>query len=337
MDKSQYAGLLMKNAAPNEITRQRLAPIRLLNLLVVCGLIFTQVLTSACSPSDSSPLQPTASPSGPSSLPPTASSDSGCELPRYPTPKCTGVPAGAALETVNGDVTVKTAGTQIVGKRITGSLSIQANSVVIRNSEILGAVVNWYDGGSWSFTIEDSTVGAEEGCSGDYTNFAIGVDNYVARRVLVRGFPDGFRLGGPKDVTVEDSYVTLCVADPSDHSDGIQAYDAGGRSVIRHNVFDQRPAAETATAPIFLPAGQNRASASFVVTDNVVAGGTYSIRIMHNAPIVTGNKVEAGSWEYGPIDVDCSVIGEWRENAVVNFDFASGTITKEVEPSNDCS
>src|SRR5207342_1890504 len=99
----------------------------------------------------------------------------------------------------------------------------------------------------WSFTIEDSTVGAKDGCAGDYTNFAVGVDNYIARRVLVRGFPDGFRLGGPKDVTIEDSYVTLCVSSPSDHSDGVQAYTAGGRSIIRHNVFDQRPAAETAT------------------------------------------------------------------------------------------
>jgi hypothetical protein len=239
---------------------------------------------------------------------------------------------------VNGDVTVKTAGTQIVGKRITGSLSIEANNVVIKNSEIIGTVINWYNGGSWSFTIEDSTVGAKDGCPGDYTNFAIGVDNYVARRVLVRGFPDGFRLGGPKDVTIEDSYVTLCTADPEDHSDGIQAYGAGGRSVIRHNVIDQRPAARTATAPIFLPGGSdNQASASFIVTDNVVAGGTYSIRIEQDAPVVTGNKVEADSWEYGPMDVACGVIGEWRQNAVVNFDFASGTITKEVEPSNDCS
>jgi hypothetical protein len=247
------------------------------------------------------------------------------------------VPAGTALQTVNGDMTVKTAGTQIVGKRITGSLNIQANNVVIKNSEIVGTVVNWDNGGSWSFTIEDSTVGAKDGCPGDYTDFAVGEDNYVARRVLVRGFPDGFRIGGPKGVTIEDSYVTLCSSSPSDHSDGVQAYGASGPNVIRHNVIDQRPAAETATAPIFLPGGSdNVASASFVVTDNVVAGGGYSIRISQDAPKVTGNKVETGSWAYGPMDVACDVIGEWRENSVVNFDFAAGTISKEVEPSNDC-
>jgi hypothetical protein len=248
------------------------------------------------------------------------------------------VPAGTALQTAKGDLTVKTPGTQIVGKRITGSLNIQANNVVIKNSEIIGAVVNWDNGGSWKFTIEDSTVGAEDGCPGDYTSFAIGEDNYVARRVLVRGFSDGFRIGGRKGVTIEDSYVTLCSSSPSDHSDGIQAYGAGGRSVIRHNVIDQRPAAKTATAPIFLPGGSdNRASASFVVTDNVVAGGGYSIRISQHAPKVTGNKVEAGSWTYGPMDVACDVIGEWRENSVVTFDFAAGAITKEVHPSNDCT
>ena len=284
------------------------------------------------------PTSSSASPSVTSGAKPAPGQAAECELPRYPTPKCTGVPAGTALQTVNGDVTVTTAGTQIVGKRITGSLNIQANNVVIKNSEIIGTVINWDNGGGWSFTIEDSTVGAKDGCSGDYTGFAIGEDNYVARRVLVRGFPDGFRIGGPKDVTIEDSHVTLCVADPSDHSDGIQAYGAGGRNVIRHNVLDQRPAAKTATAPIFLPGGSdNRASASFVVTDNVVAGGTYSIRITHNAPKVTGNKVQAGSWAYGPMEVKCGVIGEWRENAVVNFDFDSGTISNEVQPSNDCN
>jgi Domain of unknown function (DUF4082) len=280
----------------------------------------------------------------PSSASPSATSSAngsgaggGCELPRYPTPKCTGVPAGTALQTVNGNMTVKTDGTQIVGKRITGSLNIQANNVVIKNSEIVGAVVNWDNGGSWKFTIEDSTVGAKDGCPGDYTSFAVGEDNYLARRVLVRGFPDGFRIGGPKGVTIEDSYVTLCSSSPSDHSDGVQAYGAAGPSVIRHNVIDQRPASETWTAPIFLPGGSdNRASASFVVTDNVVAGGTYSIRITQDAPKVTGNKILAGSWDYGPVDVSCGVIGEWRENAVVNFDFAAGTITKEVAPSNDC-
>jgi hypothetical protein len=234
-------------------------------------------------------------------------------------------------------MTVKTDGAQIVGKRITGSLNIQANNVVIKNSEIIGAVVNWDNGGSWKFTIEDSTVGAKDGCPGDYTSFAVGEDNYVARRVLIRGFPDGFRIGGPKGVTIEDSYVTLCSSSPSDHSDGVQAYGAGGPSVIRHNVIDQRPASKTWTAPIFLPGGSdNRASASFVVTDNVVAGGTYSIRISQDAPKVNGNKILADSWDYGPVDVSCGVIGEWRENAVVNFDFAAGTITKEVGPSNDC-
>ena len=325
----------MNSEAPGRITRQSLAFPRLSHLLVGCCLIFTQVLLSACSSSGSSPVTPTVS-SGSSSAPASSSPD-GCELPRYPTPKCTGVPAGTTLQTVKGDLTVKTTGTKIVGKRITGSLNIQANNVVIKNSEIIGTVVNWDNGGSWSFTIEDSTVGAKSGCRGAYTGFAIGADNYVARRLLVRGFSDGFRIGGPKHVRIEDSYVTLCSSSPSDHSDGIQAYGAGGRSVIKHNVIDQRPAAKTATAPIFLPGGSdNRASASFVVTDNVVAGGGYSIRISQHAPKVTGNKVEAGSWAYGPMDIACDVIGEWRENSVVNFDFAAGTISKEVEPSNDC-
>jgi hypothetical protein len=262
----------------------------------------------------------------------TSTAGRGCELPKYPTPKCTGVPTGTALQTVNGDVTVKTAGTQIVGKRITGSVNIQANDVVIKNSEIIGSVVNWDNGGSWSFTIMDSTVGSDRGCPGDYTNFAIGTDNYVARRVLVRGFPDAFRIGGPENVTIEDSYATVCSASSADHSDGIQAYGAGGaRNIIRHNVLDQRPVTNgAATSPIFLPGGQNRASASFVVEDNIAAGGGWSIRIGQSAPVVTGNKVATNSWEYGPFDVDCKVMRNWANNTVVEYDFESGVVLREV-------
>lgn len=259
-------------------------------------------------------------------------------MPLYPTPSCTGVPLGTVLTTITGTQTITTDGTQIVGKRILGNVEVRANNVVIRNSEITGTVVNWNGAGGYKFLIEDSTVGAATGCKGAYSDFAIGVDNYTARRVLVRGFPDGFRLGGPKGAVIQDSYVTVCSEDPADHSDGVQAYGAGGLNVVQHTVFDQTPVTNGAeTSPIFIAGPESTLpGVSFIIKDNVAAGGGYSVRIENNAPEVTGNKAVAGTWGYGAFDVRCSQIGKWEDNGVVTFDFATGAVLQQLSTSAVC-
>lgn len=267
-----------------------------------------------------------------------------CPLPAYPTAACTGVPAGTPLTTHDGTLVLATPGQVVDRLRITGSVDIRAHDVVIRNSEIHGSVLNDGAGTRYRFTIEDSTIGPPDGC-GRWGNGAIGVSDYKASRVRIAGLPDGFRIAG-SNVLIEDSFVTLCSADPADHSDGIQAYGAanGTNIVIRHNTVDQRAVTNgAATAPIFIPNDgerQGNRNITVSVVDNLVAGGGYSLRIYgdlpFSAPAVTGNKVVDGSYDYGPVDVTCSRIGTWAGNATVTYDWGRGRIIDQVRSLDDC-
>lgn len=274
---------------------------------------------------------------------PPATGATKCPLPKYPSDSCTGVPAGTALTTINGDYTAK-AGEVISGKRITGSVYISGSGVVIRNSEILGKIDNNYGSGTLrnTFTVEDSTLGPAT--CGSISDGVIGVANYTAKRVRIKNQPDGFRIAG-SNVLIEDSYVTVCSKNPDDHSDGIQVYGAANATniVIRHNTIDQRSVTNgAATAPIFVPTDVDRQGNNGVtvtVADNVVAGGGFSLRVYGTLPLtayVTGNKVVNNTWEYGPLDVTCDKIKSWSGNAVITYDWAAGSILSQVRALTDC-
>jgi hypothetical protein len=277
--------------------------------------------------------------------PPPVGGGTRCPLPAYPTAACTGVPAGTALTTHTGDLRITTPGQVVDGVRVTGSVDVRAHDVVIRNSEIRGRIINDFGGTRYRFTVEDSTVGSTTGCS-SWGNGAVGISDYTARRVRIAGFPDGFRVAG-SNIRIEDSFVTLCSANPDDHSDGIQAYGAGGGTniVIDHNTIDQRAVTNgAATSPIFVPNDgerQGNQDVTVTVTDNLLAGGGYSLRVFghlpFSAPAVTGNKVVDGTWAYGPLDVTCSRIGTWSGNAVVAYDWATGQVTRQVRALDDCA
>jgi hypothetical protein len=271
--------------------------------------------------------------------------EAACGLPAYPTEACTGVPEGTSLTTHEGDLVVTTAGQVVDGLRVTGGIEVRAEGVVIRNSEVRGPVRNDVDGRRYRFTIEDSTVGTTSGCS-SWGNGAVGVSNYTARRVQVAGFPDGFRVAG-SDTVIEHSMVTLCSSNPEDHSDGIQAYGAAGATniVIHHNTIDQRAVTNgAATSPIFVPNDgerQGNQGLTVTVTDNLIAGGGFSLRVFghlpFSAPAVTGNKVVDGTWSYGPVDVSCDRIGDWSGNATVTYDWTTGRVTGQARPLDDCA
>jgi hypothetical protein len=249
-----------------------------------------------------------------------------CPAGGFPTAACTGVPNGIQLTdlplTPAGAYHALKPGEVIDGKHIAGDLVINADNVVVRNSVIDGLVLNHYDGVNYPFTISDSTVGPTSGC---HTLPGVGQERYRATRVYIRNHPDGFRISGP-DVVVEDSYVKLC-SSPGDHSDAIEDYPEGRNVVARHNTFDQRNAPDH-TAPIFFTKVPN-----LVVTDNLVMGGTYSIRVYAKGggPItVSNNRAVNGLWDYGPVDADCGSIN-WSGNQLVEID-ANYVVTKVVGP-----
>ncbi|MEV6302499.1 hypothetical protein AB0M02_24000 [Actinoplanes sp. NPDC051861] len=305
--------------------------------------------TASASASASAPIS--ASASGPTSKKPTSGTTTkavakgDCVLPSYPTESCTGVPAGwSPKKTVEGDLTVTKAGAVISDQLVTGSIYVKAADVTIRRTRVYGTIDNFLGDKIFGhLTIEDTEVVPKpgEGVSSNQ-QYAFGVANYTCRRCKVMNRMEGWRVGassfsGAGQVIIEDSYAQLAVpagmcqsVDP--HGDGIQGY-GGPTATIRHNTIDQR-GDDCPTSPIFIPDQDN---AGGTVKDNVLAGGGYALRLSGGSfPTVTGNKIVTKSAEYGPIDVDCSKIGDWSGNAEVTFDFDRGVILKETKKLNDC-
>jgi hypothetical protein len=279
--------------------------------------------TPTPSPTKSPTPKPTPTPkaSATSTVPKPPSGGGKCPLPAFPTPDCTGVPAGTALTTINGDYTVSKTGAVVEGKRITGDLRIEASGVKIRNSEIYGEVKN---SGSQSYEIVDSTVGPPSGC---VSAAAVGNHHFTATRVHVRNFSDGFRNEG-NDILIQDSFATLC-SRSGDHSDGIQGYKGGTGVVIRHNTIDQRGAnKDDVTSPIFFADGSRGA----VVEDNMFIGGGYTIRLYGSGYTVSGNVVVNRAWVFGPASNDCGGI-RWSDNKIVEID-SNYRVTRVVSTLN---
>jgi hypothetical protein len=301
----------------------------------------TPTPTATRTPTPTPTRTPTPTPTRtPTPVPPVSSGTSKCPLPKYPSASCTGVPSGTSLTTVSGSYTAK-AGEVVDKKKITGTLTVGGNNVVIKNSEIQRGI-NYTRN---SFTVEDTTIGPPSGCLNN-TEGVIGLSNFTMRRVWLRNISEGVRISG-SNVVIQDSYFSHCEAQGVDdpHSDGIQAYGAGAATniVIDHNTIDMR-SVPSATAPIFIPtdrSDQGNTGITASVTNNVVAGGGYSLQMPGNLAMtltkVTGNKVVNNTWGYNPIDVTCSRVGTWSGNAVVTFDFNTGTILSQVRALNDCN
>lgn len=251
--------------------------------------------------------------------------------PEYPTPACTGVPAGTELVLLPNNVDgaayrVRNPGEIIEGKHIAGDLVITADNVIVRNSQIDGSVLNDYSGVVYPFSIMDSTIGPTEGCN---SAPAVGDGQYSASRILVRNHGDGFRAASD-NVTIKDSFVDLC-SNPGDHSDGMQTYTDGQNLIFDHNTVDQRDVPDM-TSPIFIGDGWANVS----VTNNLVAGGTYSIQVFQLAgsAVVRGNLVVDGSWVYGPVSSQCNAI-DWSDNKLVRMD-ENYRVTSVIDDSLKC-
>jgi hypothetical protein len=256
-----------------------------------------------------------------------SSSSDSCALPKYPKPSCTGVPAGVTLTDLpqndgDGNYVVNTPGAVIDGKHITGSLLIKADNVTIKNSQIDDTVYNWFGNGN-SFTITDSTIGPANGCIGQP---GIVDHSYTAVRVKIRGHDDGFRVGEPGNVTVRDSYASLCYLPPEQappdgsHSDGIQAYCGSSciNILLQHNTIDARSVPAT-----FMINMTDSHAGAFVGKENLLMGGAYVITTTWYSGvnyIVSDNRIVKDSWAYGPASGEGTCGHQtWSGNTIVTI------------------
>ncbi|GII30604.1 DUF4082 domain-containing protein [Planotetraspora mira] len=263
------------------------------------------------------PAKPTPTPSKtpsksptPKPKPPVVARTGNC--PAFPTPSCTGVPAGKKLRALASNMSgdtyrVTKAGTVLDGVHVSGTLLITAANVTVRNSLIDGDVKNEYDRKIYPFTISDSTIGPESGCD---STPGLWNAEFTATGVHIRNHVDGVSVSGD-NVKVRDSFIILC-SHSGDHSDGIQTVGRGDGLIFDHNTVDQSDAPDH-TAPVFLVDPSTGVS----VTNNLLIGGTYTIRLRASEGTVAKNNLVANkSWDYGPSDSDCGTT-DWSGNKLV--------------------
>ncbi|HKT02833.1 MAG TPA: right-handed parallel beta-helix repeat-containing protein, partial [Rugosimonospora sp.] len=276
--------------------------------------------TPAGAPTPPSPTAPpnpppagTTPPAGPppaTGAPPPQQGSSTCPLPRHPDASCTGVPAGVALRSVAGNVTVTTAGTVIDAQDIHGCVRVQAPGVVIRRSRIscanFIAVASFHgDYRGTGLLIEDSEVDCDDG-----PGTGVSDSDITALRLNIHGCENGFSLDS--DVQVSDSYVHDLFNSATSHTDGIEM-EGGTNIVVTHNTLLDGPGT---SAIITDPTKMS----NLTISDNLLAGGAYTLycpRDTSSGVRVLDNRVSreyyATGGQYGPW-TDCQKVAQVSGN-----------------------
>jgi hypothetical protein len=285
----------------------------------------------------SAPTKPVATtsatppPAAPPAAPPAGSLPAG----QFPNASNTGVPAGTQLTTRSGDVRLG-AGQSLINVHVTGSVYITGSGAVIKNSQVDGGINN-ISAPQNSFTVTDTTIGPATGCKDAAPEAGLEAGNFTATRVQIRNYNHAVQPEAANAV-VTDSFMKVC-SQGADHADGVIAYKSGANVKILRNTIDMSgvPKANQ-TAPVFNTGSQ---VPSFDIENNLLLGGSYSVRIYNDNAAPGGyafknNSVVQGSWLYGAVDSDCSVLAPWSPsnangNTLVKVD-SNYKVTSTVGP-----
>lgn len=189
----------------------------------------------------------------------------------FPDESTTGVPDGIELQP-SGSVRVTEDGAVIEGLEITGTVTVLADDVVIRNTRILntGEFAIRIDGGN-RLLVEDTEIDGQ-GRGGP----AVAFSRYTLRRVDIHHVTEGPRIAG-SDVTIEDSYIHHLVQEGDNHTDAIQAV-SGRNLVLRGNrVEAQAPDTDDLGNAAFMFGEEDGELENCVVEKNYFDGGNYTV------------------------------------------------------------
>jgi hypothetical protein len=189
----------------------------------------------------------------------------------FPDETTTGVPDGIELEP-SGSVRVTEDGAVVEGLEITGTVTVLADDVVIRNTRILntGEFAIRVDGGN-RLLVEDTEIDGQ-GIGGPAVVFS----DYTLRRVDIHHVTEGPRIAG-SNVTIEDSYIHHLVQKGDNHTDAIQAV-SGRNLVLRGNrVEAQAPDTGGLGNAAFMFGEEDAELENCVVENNYFDGGNYTV------------------------------------------------------------
>lgn len=195
-----------------------------------------------------------------------------------PGPDNTGVPDGVTL-TPSESITVRDAGAVVENLDITGSVTVLADNVTIRNVRITSGdyyPIRYFDNDNRGLVVEDSEI---IGLSGDVTS-GIAFAHYTARRVNVHGSADGLK--ADEDVRIEDSWIHDLSNGEGEHNDDVQS--TGGKGVtIVHSVLEGASNAAVQTGD------EGAATEDLTLRCNWLSGGGYTLNIRGSGDTVPRN------------------------------------------------
>jgi hypothetical protein len=189
------------------------------------------------------------------------------------------VPAGVTLRP-SGSITVEQAGQVVEGLDVTGSITVLADDVTIRNVRITSGdyyPIRYFDNDNHGLTVEDSEI---VGLSGNDVTSAIAFANYTARRLDIHGTADGLKADA--NVLIEDCWIHDLSNGEGEHNDGVQS--TGGKGVvIRHNDISGASNATVQTGD------EDAATEDLTVECNWLDGGGYALNIRGSGATVPRN------------------------------------------------
>lgn len=247
---------------------------------------------------------------------------------RFPNPASTGVPAGwKPARTRSTNMTVTTPGAVVQNVRFTdgADLLVEANNVTVRRVEFRGGLISNNNGGCFpGLLLEDVSMVAPDHAGGNFQEGAISYGGYTARRVKITGRSEGFRVSGCGPVTIKDSFVKITPPEPCGdwHGDGIQGYYGDGLTV-RNVTVDMSDHTTNnggdcfGTSPFFYDGSSQNGNKGPVTVDRLMVEGMGFPFRLGVSGSVSGLKIVAGSWVYGPVDVNCpAVLPNWNAHIV---------------------
>jgi hypothetical protein len=220
-----------------------------------------------------------------------------CEFPDcFPDASSTGVPAGTSLTAYSGPTDITVDGTVIDGKIVSSDLTINANNVIIRKSQITLATTGFLIlVQSGSLLIED----CELSCSGQQGT-CIGSENFTMRRCDLTSAENGVDVGGVGNVLMEDNYFHDLISGGGAHTDGIQLGQGADDISILHNTILDVPGGNSC---IIMWDGGDPQGANVLVEHNRLVGvGGYTIYTPRDPPLtnvkVINNRLGEGATGY---------------------------------------
>jgi len=224
-------------------------------------------------------------------------------------PDATNTGANCSQLAPSGSITVTADGAVVAGKNISGSITVHASDVTIRNDCVTsGGIYPVRLVSGSNLTVADTTITGTAGGCARAVEPAGG--SAVMNRLNISGCEDGVQLYD-HDV-LENSYIHDLAFTGGSHNDGVQQ-NGGSNDVVRHNTIFN-PHNQTSCVNFTTDFGP---VSGITITGNLLNGGNYTVYSRsggHGNPTgvsVTGNQF-GGADVFGLLSADGPVA--WSGN-----------------------